>query len=88
MENPKNDSKRFMAFDYVPFDFQRGLCQINCGGVMVTPGLCLEFWGGVTADLKLVSVDHECPILEALITGICWNAHGGSIPGNDKLKTW
>ena len=55
---------------------------------MVTPGLWLEFLGGVTADLKLVSVDHECPILEALITGNCRNADGGTIPGNGKLKTW
>ena len=44
-EEHKNDSKRFMAFDYVPFDFQRGLCQINCGGVMKMPGLASNFEG-------------------------------------------
>ena len=44
-KNLKNDSKRFMAFDYVPFDFQRGLCQINCGGVMEMPGLASNFEG-------------------------------------------
>ena len=44
-EQHKSDSQRFMAFDYVPFDFQRGLCQIDCGGVMETPGLASNLRG-------------------------------------------
>ena len=86
-----------MAFDYVPFDFERGLCQINCGGVMVTPGLCLEFWGGVTADLKLVSVDHECPNYWPLTERrwgaayqelVSWNRGNARVLGSISLSPW